>query len=411
MISPPSEARKPRLLVLASTYPRWPGDPEPGFVHELARRLVPEFDVTVLGPHARGAERREVMDGVEVRRYRYAPAALETLVNDGGIVTNLRRAPWKWLLVPGFVAASAFQAWRLARTLQPDVVHAHWILPQGLAMAGLGVVDRRMPPFLVTAHGADLFALRGSLLESLKRFVVRRAARVTVVSEAMRASLQGIGSAVGKIEVQPMGVDFDERFTPDACCTRSPNELLFVGRMVEKKGLRHLLDAMPRVLQSCPDARLTIAGFGPEGAARAAQARRLGIEGRIRFLGAVSQRDLPALYRRAAVFVAPFVEAASGDQEGLGLVVVEAIACGCPVVASDLPAVDQVLGGDERAVRVPAADPDALAEALIAMLSRPPEASELATRRERLRQQFGWTQVAARYAALLRACMRGAMEE
>ena len=98
-----ADGPRPRLLVLASTYPRWQGDAEPGFVHQLARRLVGAFDVAVLCPHAAGAPTDEEMDGVRVKRYRYAPSRFETLVNDGGIVTNLRRNPVKWLLVPGFL--------------------------------------------------------------------------------------------------------------------------------------------------------------------------------------------------------------------------------------------------------------------------------------------------------------------
>ena len=78
---------RPVLLVLASTYPRWADDHEPGFVHELARRLTDRFRVLALVPHSPGSSTRETLDGVEVIRYRYAPGRLETLVNDGGIVT------------------------------------------------------------------------------------------------------------------------------------------------------------------------------------------------------------------------------------------------------------------------------------------------------------------------------------
>src|SRR3546814_3764453 len=73
----------------------------------------------------------ETLDGVEVIRYRYAPGWLETLVNDGGIVINLKRSKWKCLLVPGFVLAQAWGAWRLIRRERVDVIHAHWLLPQG----------------------------------------------------------------------------------------------------------------------------------------------------------------------------------------------------------------------------------------------------------------------------------------
>src|SRR5690606_32660237 len=126
---------------------------------------------------------------------------------------------------------------------------------------------------------------------------------------------------------------------------RSPHELLFVGRLVEKKGLRHLLDAMPMVLASHPKVTLTVAGFGPELEDRKAQARQLGIAEKVQFLGAVAHDRLPDLYRRAAMLVTPFVPARSGDREGLGLVSVEALACGCPVVTTAIAAVRELFEG------------------------------------------------------------------
>lgn len=396
--------RRPRLLVLASTYPRWDGDPEPGFVHELAKRMSGQFEVTVLCPHAPSALTNEFMDGVRVHRFRYAPSPLETLVNHGGIATNLRRQVWKWLLVPGFVFGSTWSAWRTLIEERPDVIHAHWLLPQGLIIAVLGLFYRRMPPFLITSHGADLFALNGWPLLALKRFVARRAAGMTVVSSAMREEFTRIGGDVSKITIQPMGVDLQQRFTSDAT-ERSCDEVLFVGRMVEKKGLRYLIDAMPEVLARRPGAFLTIAGFGPEEAERRAQVIALGLEEKVRFLGATRQSELPSLYRRAAVFVAPFVEADSGDREGLGLVAVEAAGCGCPVVVSDLPAVRQVFPDAAMARRVAPADPAALAGAIVDVLSEPEAARRQADALiARLLCQYDWQTVADGYAARLAAC-------
>jgi len=389
---------RPRLLVLTSTYPRWPDDQEPGFVHELCKRLTDNFDVTVLSPHAPGATTVEIMDGVHVRRYRYAPAGLETLVNDGGIVTNLRRQPWKWLLVPGFLLKQAWATWRLIRCLRPDVIHAHWLLPQGLLIAMLGRIEPRTPPFLVTSHGADLFALRGRGLNALKRFVVRRATAVTVVSSAMRTELAAIGADVVKAEIQPMGVDLSERFTPDPSLVRSQDEILFVGRLVEKKGLRYLIEAMPSILADQPNAYLTVAGFGPEEAALRSQVQALGIDEKVNFIGAVAQTALPALYRRAAVFVAPFVRAASGDQEGLGLVCIEAMGCGCPVIASDLATSRDMFADGVDVICVPQANSSALVVAIQKSLSAPDKYSQAAIRnRQHLIQRFDWYAVSQRY--------------
>jgi glycosyltransferase involved in cell wall biosynthesis len=392
----------PTLLVLASTYPRWTGDPEPGFVHELAKRLTGPFRVIVLCPHAAGAKTRETLDGVDVVRYRYAPSRWESLVNDGGITTNLRRHRWKLLLLPMFLACQLWMAWRLLRREKIDVIHAHWLLPQGLIAALLQLLPGRSVPFLVTSHGADLHALRGRTMDALKRFVLSRASAATVVSRSMRTVLDAIGAEVTLVEVRPMGVDMRTRFVPDQTVIRSTSEILFVGRLVEKKGLRHLVAAMPDILAAHPAASLTIAGFGPEEPVLRAQSVALGLQEKVTFIGAVPQADLPALYRRAAVFVAPFVQAASGDQEGLGLVLVEAIGCGCPVIAGDVPAVADL---PVEAVR---ADAESLAAAIGEVLAAPTRSVALAeASRAYCIDHFDWDTVADGYARLLESASQG----
>lgn len=393
---------KPRMLVLASTYPRWKDDPEPGFVHELSRRLVGRFDVTVLCPHASRALPREYMDGVEIIRYHYAPARWETLVNDGGVVTNLKRAKWKLLLVPGFVLMQAWLAWRLVRSGKVDVIHAHWLLPQGLIAALVSLLSGRRAPFVVTSHGADLYALQGRVFSVLKRFVVRKAAAATVVSGAMREHMQAQGMDVTKILVMPMGVDMSGRFHLDKNVLRSNTELLFVGRLVEKKGLKYLLDAMPAVVRNVPDVTLTVAGFGPEESALKSQVRALGLDSQVHFIGAVTQSGLPTLYRRAALFVAPFVRAESGDEEGLGLVLVEAIGCGCPILVGNVPAVREVLGDEFDRIAVDPTDAVTLATRIISVLNDPVVAREQAIGFRKARSQcFDWGDVAGRYEGLL----------
>lgn len=398
------QGSRPVLLVLASTYPRWQGDPEPGFVHELAKRCTGEFDVIALVPNAPGALARERLDGVEVVRYRYAPRWLETLVNDGGIVTNLRRRPWKLLMVPGFVLAQFFYAQRLVRARQVDVIHAHWLLPQGLIAAVLQRKGQRVP-YLVTSHGADLYALRAGWMERLKRMVVQRASLTTVVSRPMCMELERIGADAAKIAVRSMGVDLTARFRPDTV-PRKSCEILFVGRLVEKKGVSILLRAMPAVLAAVPQATLVIAGFGPQEAMLKEQVRRLGLEQCVHFLGPVTQADLPNLYRGAAVLAAPFVRAASGDQEGLGLVTAEAIGCGCPVVTSDLPATLDVMSDRPGFLRVKAGDVPALATAIVAVITQSERHRQGALDcRQQLLEVLDWSAVSADYVRMLKGAI------
>lgn len=393
---------KKRLLVLSSTYPRWAGDTEPGFVHELSRRLAAEFDVCVICPHAPGAAEEEVLDGVRIVRYRYAPAAFETLVNDGGIVNNLKSRPWKWLLVPPFLGALLVRVWREIRLWRPDVVHAHWLIPQGMAMAVCSSLGRA-PAFLLTAHGADVFALRGSLANRLKRFALVRSRAVTVVSHAMREELLDLGVEPGKVDVLPMGVDLRDRFTVDEAVPRSVAEILFVGRFVEKKGLKHVLQAMPSILARFPDARLTVVGFGPEDMLYREMVRSLEISAQVDFVGAVDQAGLPAYYRRATVLVAPFVQASSGDKDGLGLVLVEALGCGCRVVVSDLPAARDVVEGLPGVTTVATNALQQLDRVLTDVLLQDPlPLAQQHTAAELLRSRFDWAVIAGSYAKILR---------
>lgn len=395
---------KPVLLVLASTYPRWRGDHEPGFVHELSRRLVERFQVVVLCPHASGADRREWLDGVEVIRFRYAPSRLETLVNDGGIAVNLRRSKWKALLVPLFLAAQLAALVGVLARRRVDAIHAHWIVPQGLLACVAKALTRSGAPVLVTSHGADVFALRGGAFDAVRRYVLRRVGALTVVSRALLDRLSPQMPAESLVEIIPMGVDLEATFTASPSVERDPRLILFVGRLVEKKGAIHLVRAMAAIRRRQPDARLEIVGFGPEEPALRIAVQRLGLQAMVHFMGPASPASLPAAYRKAGVFVAPFVEAGSGDQEGLGLVVVEALGCGCPVVVGNVGAVADTLGPHFRDVAVDASDEDALADRIVSVMSAGPTSQRALA--ASVRERFDWRAIAGRYDTLLWRLMR-----
>lgn len=402
-----SNAGRHRVLVLASTYPRWGGDHEPGFVHELNRRLVETFEVHVVCPHAPGAAELEVLDGITIHRFRYAPARMETLVQDGGILANLKRTPWKWLVLPLFFVGLLAVTLKQLKQIRPHCIHAHWIIPQGLVLALLGAISsRKLPPILLTSHGGDLFGLRGSLFGALKGWVLRKASVLTVVSQPMVAEAVKFGGNAARICVIPMGVDFEGLFSMDPEIERVAGQILFVGRLVEKKGVKYLIQALPLIRLRVPCAHLVIIGGGPELIRLTTLVARLGLQDCVEFRGAMCQDALPEFYRRAAVFVAPFVDAASGDREGLGLVSIEAIACGCPVVVGDVPVVADIFLDTETDMRATPGSPESLAQKVGDVLEVP----ELALRRaldtrQRLAGQLSWEIVSMRYAALLNDMM------
>lgn len=400
MSSHDSSSVKPRLLVLTSTFPRWQGDSEPPFVYELCRRLTADFDVWVLAPNAPGAKRTESMDGIRVVRYRYFPASLERIAYEGGITAKLRRSPLNWLLVPFFLLGQWIALRRLLRQHDFAAIHAHWIIPQAL-IAVLAARKTARPPILCTSHGGDLFGLRGKLLERLKRAVLHQADRVTVVSNAMKAEAQRIAGADLPVAVIPMGADLQRKFVP-ATTPRRPRSLLFVGRLVEKKGLPYLLRALPPLLPDFPDLQLTVAGDGPERQQMEQLVRQLQLDRHVRFMGRTTNDALPTLYQSAEICVFPSIVASDGDQEGLPVVPLEALGCECALIATRIRATSGVLHDDINALLVPERDAAALTDQLRTLLADAKLRQRLGTQgRASVLDDFDWACISRRYARII----------
>lgn len=332
---------KKKILVLSSTFPRWDKDHEPPFVYELSKRFTDEYEVHVLSPHAAGSQNHENMGGLFIHRFRYAPVNLEKLAYNGGISTNLKNYPLRYFLVPSFMLAELVYAIRIVRKEKIDLIHAHWIIPQGLVAIISSVCARKRPAVLVTAHGADVYTRKGSLSSIIKKFILNHCDYLTVVSKGMLASVQQL-NAKCNISVIPMGTDLTETFVPDGHI-KSDSQLIFVGRLVEKKGVRYLIDGFKRLLSSYQHLSLTIIGHGPEKESLEEYVHALGIQHRVKFTGGLPQAELPVFLQQSSIAIFPFIQADDGDQEGFGLVLAEAMGCGCATIATNLPAVKDLI--------------------------------------------------------------------
>ncbi|MDT8407024.1 MAG: glycosyltransferase [Methylococcales bacterium] len=390
---------KPGLLVLASTFPRWAKDTEPAFVFELARRLSAHFDIHVLAPHTAGAATEERMAGLTVHRFRYAPEKWQTLTYEGGILARLRQNRLRLALIPTFLLAESCAIRRLLKRHRFAAIHAHWIIPQGLAAALAQCLTRRPIPMLITSHGGDLYSLRHPLLARLKSGVIHQASALTLVSSPMMAEARRLGANPNAIRIIPMGVDFHQRFHPNPQTRRRPGQLLFAGRLVEKKGVAYLLYALPEVIRQRPDVRLTLIGTGPDADRLHRLSQELKLADHVQFLDACPQQQLAAHYQQASLFIAPFVQAQNGDREGLGLVTIEAIACGCPVLVGNLPVLDDIFSPAEQALRIDPKDTARFAARILQQLNQPHAAQQQAEAlRQRLMRKFDWERVAQAYA-------------
>jgi glycosyltransferase involved in cell wall biosynthesis len=395
--------KRKKILVLTSTFPRWEGDAEPPFVYELCRRLNANYSMHILAPHAPGAAEQENFDGIPVTRYRYFIQRWETLAYHGGILANLKQKRWRYGLIPFFLLGQFIALIRLLCQCHYDCIHAHWLIPQGLIALTARLFKKSCPPVIVTSHGGDLYALKGFVFNRIKRYVARQSAAVTVVSQAMKKKLNELIPGEDRVQVIPMGVDLHNRFVPPAK-RQATGVVLFVGRLVEKKGLHYLIEAMPAILEQHPQAMLRIVGDGQEKERAKKRIVELNIGERAVFIGAVGNDELPAIYQSADVVVFPSVIADDGDREGFGLVLVEALGCECATVVSDLPAMRDIIRNGHSAIVVPEKDPAQLAAKITQLLDDIELRQNLGRQgRGEVLEKFDWQVITRQYSNLIRS--------
>jgi len=399
---------KKNLLIITSTFPRWENDTDPPFVFELAKRLTDVFNITVLTPNYPGALINETVAGIKVHRFRYFLKNLEILAGSQGILPTLKKNKLFYMIVPFFILAEFFALLKLIRKTKPDIIHAHWILPQGfvtaLAHKIIGV------PFVVTTHGGDIYGLQGKFALALKGYALRNASTVTVVSRDIQNIIKHRFGGDIHSEVIPMGVDA-ALFHPEKNDPKIREQfgikgpfLLYVGRLSEKKGVTYLLEAISLVLEHIPDCKLLIVGTGELNKELRAQAESLNLSSTRKavFLGAVPNNELPSYFASADIFIGPSVVVEGGDTEGFGLTFVEAAMSGCIVVGTNVGGISDIIEDGETGFLVPEKDPKAIAGILVRILQDPSKINSLKHHaRERMVQQFDWKPIADRYAKTL----------
>lgn len=305
-----------RVVFLTHNFPRWPGDVSGAFLGILADALVRRgIEVRVLAPSDQGQGGEDVVNGVRVRRVRYASAGAETVAYRGTMQRALR-GPGGWRALAGLWRALRREA-RRELEAGADLVHAHWWVPAGLAAP-------RDAPTVLTVHGTDAALLRHSrIARSLARPVFHGARVVTAVSRELAGWVQnGVGRFVSPAHVHPMPVD-----TSAYGWSSGGGGAIVVARLTAQKRV-HLAVETIAFLASCGhDLPLTILGDGPERGALERLVDRLGITPFVRFVGAVPPAEIAGYLSRADVMLFP------AQGEGFGLAAAEALMAGVPVIA------------------------------------------------------------------------------
>ena len=334
---------------------------------------------------------------------RAVPGLPATAVEDGIHITRVQ---------PYFQEPGDFRLWvahlnfalleaglNLLKELQgPVVLHAHdWLV----AHAAKGLKNLYHLPLVATIHATE-HGRHGGIHDAGQQYIndvewwlTYEAWRVIVCSQAMRTEVRRLfGLSDDKVAVVPNGIDLPAAGA-GATGARSGERLLFhIGRLVPEKGAGILLDALPMLLRRHP-VRVVIGGVGGYGEELKRRARQLGIADRVEFAGWLDDAAVQALYQRADVAVVP------STYEPFGIVALEAMAAGAPLVASDVGGLSEIVRHEQNGLKAAPGNPVSLAEQIDRLLTDRPLAARLrAAARQEVQQRYAWSSIARQTDAI-----------
>lgn len=396
--------------VLTHNYPRFPGDFSGIFVESLCEEFAAQNQqVSVWLPHDPDFERPfhqidKSGGSVTLSSFRYAwPDHLHRLGYMRSMEADLALKTDAYLLGPLMLLSGIGTVLRRARRTKPDVLHAHWLLPNGFIGA---VVSKMLDiPLAISVPGSDAqVAQANPVFQMMAKFAMNQASLLTANSRDLRDAVIDVGAARDKFDLIIYGTD-PEKLKPDptgvAELRRSldiPDDaviLLAVGRMVPKKGFDIMLKALADpALRDQPIVGVMI-GEGDLWQAWQQMGQDLGIGEKLRWTGNVPMDQIPVYYNMADMLLNPAVRMPA---DGLNVCVLDAMSCGKPVVGSNVAGNPLAVVDGTTGTMVPEQDPAALAAAIAALVTDESLRKRMGrASRARIENELGWPHLARRY--------------
>ncbi|MDL1973218.1 MAG: glycosyltransferase family 4 protein [Deltaproteobacteria bacterium] len=387
-----------RILHLTTSFPLGSENPFGLFVWRLIQALEKRgLSCPVLTPA--GIRPSSMAQKLKVYRFRYAPKSWQLLANrEGGIPETLNHNPLLYALVPQFLVSMAVHLVRMARRC--DIIHAHWSICG--AVAGL-TQPFHGKPVVTTLRGADTTwaETRSPYAWLHEKSIKGSAVTVGVSSSIVKGLKERYPRLSSRFAFVPNGVDEDfYAIRPSIRSSLPPLRLLFVGSLILRKGLDSILGAIGS-LDGPHKWTLTIAGDGAEKGRLVELAERYQISERIRFLGMVSPRKIPALMADHHLLVIP------SRSEGRPNVVLEAMAAGLPVAGTDIDGIRELVRHGRTGWLVPPEDPGALAGVLKSIIQGEIDhkTAGKAARAWMIEHGLTWDKTAKQYCELYKKCL------
>ena len=356
---------KPILLMNTHVYPRHSNDHVAPFMHEFAKICSSFARVIVHCPHAPGLAESEHIDGVEIRRFRYTSEAKQTLAYRGDMHKQVFSSPFKAYLFMKFLWKWRKATKQLIQDVQPDIVHAHWLIPGGYVTSK--AMKKSKTPLFLSMHGTDVFLVRKrKFAQRIAKKIFSQTRSSHFVSKALQKSIAAScqRKAASDDLILPMFFDF-KRFS-EIKRKEESKRILFVGRLLSVKGVDVLLDAfsMFHSVGNSENWTLDIVGDGPLLGELQQLANDKNIAENVAFHGSLERDALVEIYGECDLFVLPSRTTSAGEKEGLGVVLLEAMMSRVAVIGTNCGGIPEVIEHQKTGLIVEQDDAHSLFEAI-----------------------------------------------
>ena len=384
-----------KIGVITSAYPDYEDDPHGIFVHRLMKEIAKKgHEVHVLAPYT-GGETEYTLEGVHVERFHYFyPRRFEKLSGRAGMIDNVKEGFLVKIQVLTFLFFNLIHS--ILKLRKMDVVHVQWPIPNGLGAIFLKKIYGI--PYINTIHGEEVHLSKRYHLLFALRWLVNNSSKTITNSTATRKFCLEAGLDGDKIEVIPFGVDTDFFRPLDVYKDETIFQILSVGYLIERKGFEYLIRAMPLVLEKHKQARLKIVGSGPLESKLKELIYELDLGDEVEIVNNVSDEELLMIYNSSDLFVLPSIVDSQGNTEGLGVVLLEAMACGLPVIGSDVGGIPDIIEDNKTGIMISEKDISGISGAILKLIENENYLEKLSIQGyDIVRDRFSWKKISKLY--------------
>lgn len=384
-----------KIGVITSVYPEYEDDPHGIFVHRLMREVSKQgHEVHVIAPYT-GDKTEYQLDGVYVQKFNYFyPKRFQKLAGRSGMIDNVKEGFFVKIQFLSFIIFNVINSCRKLKDM--DVVHVQWPIPNGLGALFLKWIYNI--PYVSTVYGEEVYlSMRYHVTYILKFLLIGSSNIITISNATFKASLN-IGLSENKLDIIPFGVDTSFYKPLDVDKDEEIFQILSVGYLIERKGFMYLISSIKEVLKEHKNIRLRIVGSGPQEQQIKNHISKLNLENHVEIIGNISDEDLLNMYNSSDLFILPSIIDSQGNTEGLGVVLIEAMACGVPVIGSNIGGITDIIQDGENGLLTSQKDVIGISKSIIKLIEDPDLREKISYNGyKRVQENFTWEVIAKQY--------------